>query len=218
MELTIISVLATFIGISVALIVAFNFYSIYDFQKRQKKLESDFEDKISSMETSFNSKMREVEKEFVLCKEVNHVYVKIMYEVHNANAKFCYNDKHYFEAIVHELRNIYHVTEHKSSFSEYEFAQIIGVKYWFIAQDVQKYGEDEYLCSDDEGKRNKVLTQRDEIISLCTRIETHVNAIDVEMKLLPIRRVIPTLIDDMYYHKPITPTGKDWDRIREMAK
>lgn len=49
MELTIISVLATFIGISVALIVAFNFYSIYGFQKRQKKLESDFEDKISSM-------------------------------------------------------------------------------------------------------------------------------------------------------------------------
>lgn len=216
--LTFISILVAFIAIFVAINVAYNFYSIHDFQKRLGNMELTFQKRVSVIEDSVNAKVEEINREVRLFREVNKVYVNIIYQVHNANAKFSFNDRHYFEAIVHELRNIYHITLHKQDFSLYEFNQYIGAKYWFIAQDTLKYESDDYLNSTDDSVRNKTLELRNEIIALCSKIEQHPNAIDVEEKLRLIRRVIPTLIDDLYYHKPIHPYGGDWDKIRVLAK
>lgn len=216
--LTIISIFTAFIAVFVAINVAYNFYSIHDFQKRLRQIESIFKDEVSKIETNVNTKIDQVDIELNKYKELSKGYVDIMYQVHSANANLSFNDKRYFEAIVHELKNIYHITKHKSDFSDKEFNEFIGVKYWFIAQDILKYKDDRYINSKEDGERNKALERRNEIIQICENIEKHPNAIDVDNKFKVVRRVLPTLIDDMYYYKPINPFGGDWEKIRELAK
>lgn len=215
--LAIISILTAFIAMFVAINVAYNFYSIHDFQKRLINNESKFKDEVLKIKAEVNSKIREVDVQLNKFNELNKSYVDIMYQIHSANANLSFNAKRYFEAIVHELKNIYHITKHKSDFSDKDFNEFIGVKFWFIAQDILKYEDDIYINSKSDGERNKALERRNEIIQLCEKIEKHPNAIDVDNKLKVVRRVLPTLIDDLYYYKPINPFGGDWDIIRKLA-
>ena len=214
--LAIISVLTAFIAMFVAINVAYNFYSIKKKKKRLREIDSTLKNEISRIEANINMKIGEVDIQLNKFNELNKGYVDIMYQVHSANANLSFNEKRYFEAIVHELKNIYHVTKHKTDFSDNDYIALIRVKYWFIAQDILKYDEDKYINSKEDGERNKAIEKRNEIIRLCENIEKHPNAIDVD-NIKVVRRVLPTLIDDLYYHKPINPYGGDWDIIRELA-
>ena len=150
-SLTIISIMVAIIGVLVTFNVVYNFVSIHDFHKRLKKLEDD------------NKKIND---ELIHYKYERKVLVEILYHIHTANARFSFNDKHYFEAIVHELKNIYHITNHKSEYSDFEFNQKIGVKYHFIAQDTLKYNEDFNKNSTNNDDRNKLIEFRNDIVKL----------------------------------------------------
>ena len=202
-SLTIISIMVAIIGVLVTFNVVYNFVSIHDFHKRLKKLEDD------------NKKIND---ELIHYKYERKVLVEILYHIHTANARFSFNDKHYFEAIVHELKNIYHITNHKSEYSDFEFNQKIGVKYHFIAQDTLKYNEDFNKNSTNNDDRNKLIEFRNDIVKLCSSIRQHPNALDIDTKLRPIERIVPTLIDDLYYNKTINPYGGDWEIIRKLSK
>ena len=155
--LAIISVLTAFIAMFVAINVAYNFYSIHDFQKRLREIDSTLKNEISRIEANINMKIGEVDIQLNKFNELNKGYVDIMYQVHSANANLSFNEKRYFEAIVHELKNIYHVTKHKTDFSDNDYIALIRVKYWFIAQDILKYDEDKYINSKEDGERNKAI-------------------------------------------------------------
>lgn len=228
-SLTFISIIATLIAIIVALSVAYNFIAIGDLRKKVESLErefsekfnnicKDFENKHSELHQSLQSKISSIQTEIDKFNEMNKVYAQLMYEVNNANAKFKYNDNCIFETIIEELKNIYHVICHKECFTTDKFKEIIAAKYWFIANDILRYSKDKYIVSTDNGERNKLITQRDDIIKLCNTIQMHPNAVDVEKKLTPIFFVVRNLIDDLYYGHQIKETGENWEIVRRIAQ
>lgn len=227
--LTYVSILATVIAITVALNVAYNFFSIHDFRKKLETLEEsvnkdmydlkeNIDKRIKIVEDNTNDKLSTLQVEIEKFREMNKVYAQLLYEVNNANAKFRFNDGCYFEAILEELKNIYHVTTHKDSFSKEKFDEIIGAKYWFIANDIQKYNSDKYVCSDKNDERNKLIAIRDEIILVCKKIESHKNSINVTDKLTPIFFVVRNLIDDLYYHHQVNLNSIYWEKVCKLAK
>lgn len=229
LSLTVISIIATLIAIIVALSVAYNFISIGDLRKKIESHESksseqfnqirkDFENKHSELHQSLQSKIFSIQTEIDKFNEMNKVYAQLMYEVNNANAKFKYNDNCIFETIIEELKNIYHIICHKECFTIDKFNEIVAAKYWFIANDILRYNKDKYISSIDNGERNKLITQRDDIIKLCNIIQQHPNAVDVEKKLTPIFFVVRNLIDDLYYGHQIKETGEYWDIVRRIAQ
>lgn len=226
---TYISILVTLIAVIVALNVAYNFFSIHDFRKKledlQKNVNNDLQDlrnnikkRIQTVENNTNEKLDRIQLEIEKFEEMNKVYAQLMYEVNNANAKFRFNDCCYFEAIFEELNNIYHVIAHKECFTSDKFEEIIGAKYWFIANDILKCENDKYAQSNKDDERNKLVKVRDEIILIYKKIESHKNSIDVKEKLTPIFFVVRNLIDDLYYRHPVNRNTDYWNIVRKLAE
>ena len=89
-----------------------------------KLAEENIGKRIKIVEDNTNNKLSTLQVEIEKFREMNKVYAQLLYEVNNANAKFRFNDGCYFEAILEELKNIYHVTTHKDSFSKEKFDEI----------------------------------------------------------------------------------------------
>lgn len=223
--LTYISILATLIAIIVAINVAYNFFSIHEFRKKLETIQENLNNDLYKLKDDINEKivstteeLTKIQSEIEKFKKMNEAFVQLMYEMNNANAKFRFNDGCYFEAILVELKNIYHITIHKNSFSQKKYKEIIDVKYWFIANDILKYEDDKYVRNDNADEKNELINIRDNIIRVCNEIESHQNSINVKDKLTPIFFVVRNLLDDLYYNHPIETNSQYWNKVRELAK
>ena len=233
-ELTIISIIATFMAIIVAINVAYNFYSIYDFRRRLEKLQDEMKLADNKIDTKFDARIKAIEEqakkdsvqiqaELENVKNLYKDYDRMQYQMSNANARFDYDGQEYFRAIIEEFKNIYHVITHKSSFSN-DFEEIIGVKFWFIAKDLLKCEKDKNVVSNTDEGKFAIIGMRDSLIEICNKIKNDENAvlIDIKGKLDPLFYAARNIADAFYHnHKDIILNVKnspDWQRVVEIAK